>query len=1062
MSKKSNKRPSKPAHKPVIETLEPRLLLSATPLPEPSFGTTLSYSAQAATQGVDATLEIVNNGPQLTLQLRSGDQILASEALDENLRVSFTGSAFSDHLTLKLDGNTSPFSIKVDFDGGTDVPGLSDDQLVVEGSDAANLFITSSDDVLVKGSLDIAGDLDLQSAERIDVQAGASIQAGNDIRLAALHTAKAGVLGTDIHAVADAQVNLLGATLTGRNISLDAEASVALDSKDHELFGKQLKLGAVDAQANAAIALTGANAVNARGTLAIDASAKVDTQLASAPDDSSKNTAKDAAVAITHVDSKAKVRVAGTSALNAAGALSIASHNAVTAKTTADGGAGAAAGDAKGAVLAASYIQGDTRTELADGASLSGASITLTADATRSAEVVAKATKGGATQSADGSNDSEKKLAEQDAKTADGSLQFAAAVAIAATDGQSQVLLGSSGALTATDAAGAIAINAGMALTGPEGGLTAVADGSNKDAGDTGIGAAAAINTANVASRVTLAGSSAFSAAGGVNATATATSARFGAQAASGASGAGLGVAGSLAINVGQVKAESVIAAGASITVAEGTTLTLKAQTTTSDTAKAGAQASGDGMGASVAINIADTVARAAVETGASASGAGSLKLDAQSGNTVATEAKGGSEGGNAMTPIAALTIAHHDTLAELRGGDAALALKDVSLTAVHEGQVDTTADGTVAGEKSGLGMAFASGIVVDNTRARLDRALTLGGALDLAATGKQTTNTSAKGSAKGGKSADKAAEGDVDKQKAAQRSAADTAAADKGARSSADAGEMPKAETPTGNGDTGGADSSAAATAGALALNIAKSHVDAGITAGQHAQAVGTATITAKAEAHSAAVADASATVQTDGEGAGVAIALNVGSTEANAFMAGELAAQALSLTAGTPDDAKNTSKAQATAGAGGGKSGAAGALAINAGTSRTTAGVENTAKLTLAGGDLAIKAQGSSEHVATAQPKEVSGVKTGVGAGVALNLADETTLAQIQGAAIVAGAAKVDVVADSKNKLTTTAESGAAGSNAWAPAIAVTLATLDTTADVGGGGTLAATGAL
>src|SRR5271168_3292984 len=57
--------------RPILETLEPRLLLSATPpLPEPSFPGTLNYTATALTH---ATLEVVDTGAaNLTLELVSG------------------------------------------------------------------------------------------------------------------------------------------------------------------------------------------------------------------------------------------------------------------------------------------------------------------------------------------------------------------------------------------------------------------------------------------------------------------------------------------------------------------------------------------------------------------------------------------------------------------------------------------------------------------------------------------------------------------------------------------------------------------------------------------------------------------------------------------------------------------------------------------------------------------------------------------------------------------------------------------------------------------------------
>src|SRR5277367_4138675 len=112
--------------RPILETLEPRLLLSATPpLPEPSFPGTLNYTATALTH---ATLEVVDTGAaNLTLELVSGTStVLASEVLSQNTLVSFTGSGLGDTLAINLnytksgtDGST-PYAIKVNFNGGTE------------------------------------------------------------------------------------------------------------------------------------------------------------------------------------------------------------------------------------------------------------------------------------------------------------------------------------------------------------------------------------------------------------------------------------------------------------------------------------------------------------------------------------------------------------------------------------------------------------------------------------------------------------------------------------------------------------------------------------------------------------------------------------------------------------------------------------------------------------------------------------------------------------------------------------------------------------------------------
>src|ERR1700689_1694685 len=81
--------------RPILETLEPRLLLSATPpLPEPTFSQTLNYTATALTH---ATLEVVDTGvANLTLELVSGSTVLGSEVLNQNTLVAFTGSGLGD------------------------------------------------------------------------------------------------------------------------------------------------------------------------------------------------------------------------------------------------------------------------------------------------------------------------------------------------------------------------------------------------------------------------------------------------------------------------------------------------------------------------------------------------------------------------------------------------------------------------------------------------------------------------------------------------------------------------------------------------------------------------------------------------------------------------------------------------------------------------------------------------------------------------------------------------------------------------------------------------------
>src|SRR5580704_1398210 len=195
--------------RPILETLEPRLLLSAAPpLPEPSFTQTLNYTATALTH---ATLEVVDTGnASLTLELVSGTStVLASEVLNQNTLVSFTGSGLGDTLAINLnytkqgsDGST-PYAIKVEFtEPATESTPASvsiDNTGGTASYTTAGLFVTSTDAVTMSGSLTLSGDLDIQSQSTITLASGTTItDTGNDIRLASDDTGTPSVLGPQV------------------------------------------------------------------------------------------------------------------------------------------------------------------------------------------------------------------------------------------------------------------------------------------------------------------------------------------------------------------------------------------------------------------------------------------------------------------------------------------------------------------------------------------------------------------------------------------------------------------------------------------------------------------------------------------------------------------------------------------------------------------------------------------------------------------------------------------------------------------------------------------------
>jgi hypothetical protein len=417
---------------------------------------------------------------------------------------------------------------------------------------------------------------------------------------------------------------------------------------------------------------------------------------------------------VTHIGSTAHVLVGGNAQLHAASDLSVVSTNTVTSQTVADGSTGSSSGTAAGASFAMTILGGDTETDIAGSAGLQGSTVTLKAVSDRTVDTQAKSTLGGATDGGGGANttQSQQALADNHAKTSDGNLGLAAAIAISTVSGDSVLNVSTSGALTAT---GAVTGLANAALSGPASGISAQADGTATGSGATGIAAAVAINTAGIRSRALLSGATTFSGSG-ISFEADLATTRFGAKATSGAG----------ASNVGTTTAEALLTSTANVTLVGATLLTLKSQSTTHDGADASAQVDGQGnatgVGASVAINVADDTARALLDTNARLTGVNAgVVVNAVSNNTVSTTTKGGSSGGNAITPVAAITVATHDTFADVKTQAAALAVKSLTLTADHTGVATTAAEGAAKGSNLSLGLAFSFASVVDTTRALVD-----------------------------------------------------------------------------------------------------------------------------------------------------------------------------------------------------------------------------------------------------------------------------------------------------------------------------------------------------
>ena len=89
-----------------------------------------------------------------------------------------------------------------------------------------------------------------------------------------------------------------------------------------------------------------------------------------------------------------------------------------------------------------------------------------------------------------------------------------------------------------------------------------------------------------------------------------------------------------------------------------------------------------------------------------------------------------------------------------------------------------------------------------------------------------------------------------------------------------------------------------------------------------------------------------------------------------------------------------------------------------------------------------------------------EGDGAKMGIGASFALGIDTITTTAAIQDGVVLTGGHDLSIIADDSNAATTTAVNGSAGSVAFAPAVALTIANLVTTASIGSGAAIEVTG--
>ncbi|HVC84584.1 MAG TPA: LEPR-XLL domain-containing protein, partial [Solirubrobacteraceae bacterium] len=200
-------------------------------------------------------------------------------------------------------------------------------------------------------------------------------------------------------------------------------------------------------------------------------------------------------------------------------------------------------------------------------------------------------------------------------------------------------------------------------------------------------------------------------------------------------------------------------------------------------------------------------------------------------------------------------------------------------------------------------------------------------------------------------------------------------------------------------------------------------------------------------------AVADGSGT-GSGATGVGVAVAIDNADLGDLAYLEGNVSVTASSLYVGALAPAPSSFSAAATAGSGGASNvGVAGALAINIALTKDEAYIESGSAVNVNGANVTLQAQSDVSNSATAQAAvDGSNATAGVGASVALDIGENTTLAQLQDTAGLSNAGSLTLTATSAHAMQTDAKGGGQGAaTAVTPVIALSVSDNNTQATLG-----------
>ena len=586
---------------------------------------------------------------------------------------------------------------------------------------------------------------------------GATIK-GKDITLAARSTYDDSFLTS----LLPVTVAVVGTSVDVKSSTLNASGNLSLDatSLTKASTSGALPLGSTVAVSTAVVDVSGTSALSAGGDLKLNATSTVESKVAPGLPDL-KKLPGDAGAAVNVIVSTASTHVGGSSTLTATGgAAEVKAVNKVTATTKADSSAEGVV--AVGGTVALSEVTTVTQAYIDGTATTDAASLSVAAESLNTVTTSAKAAAKGANKQTEAEKAASPSLTEKilakfknQAKTTEGSVEVAAAVAIANVNSVTQAYIASTGTQTTT---GATTVFSKAATSS-----SVTADGSSTNS-EVGIGAAVGLNIGVLVNQASIADNSIIDSNGlTVSATMPTDTAKntFASSATSGAGTSNVGVAGALGVNV-LVNTTSATIENATVDAGSGDVL-VEAKSAAASTITSGAkvtpasttQPAQVGVGVTVGTNVAVNTTTAEIADGARIAGGNNFGLMAKADNTVTTAATGGAAGDKvAVTPVAAVTVAVNTTSARLGTGDLLDLTGDYTSSAEQRSTTSSTASGQTIGDKVAVGASIALTTATDTVTADIERDITADGTVSVSAASVAKTTTSATASVKGGEKA--------------------------------------------------------------------------------------------------------------------------------------------------------------------------------------------------------------------------------------------------------------------------------------------------------------------